>query len=146
MCEGGAALFVRLSLSLSPAPRHSARARAHAPPIHVAPFATQAHIWQLDFAVAPQALADLRHELRVDERLLRWAVVKKKGALPRLPPPRQMYHGDPSFGAVLRRPDAGDRGGGGGPARPLPDVSALFAEESGRAGAGVVASSSSDGR
>jgi hypothetical protein len=95
--------------------------------------------------VAPQALADLRHELRVDERLLRWAVVKRRAA-PKLPLPRQMYHRDPSFGAVLR-PD----GGGSSKQqqeRPLPDVSALFFEEdSGRAAAaGVVASSSSSGR
>lgn len=128
----------RRSLLLSPAARALSRPSPPPPPqTHpTQPPTTQAHIWQLDFAVAPQALADLRHELRVDERLLRWAVVKRRAA-PRLPAPRQMYHHDPSFGAVLR-PEAGRE-----TVRVLPDVSALFEEESGRASGDVVASSSS---
>jgi hypothetical protein len=133
-----------LSLSPTLSPLFlSFRARALIPnppnPQHIN---QQAHIWQLDFAVAPQALADLRHELRVDERLLRWAVVKRRAA-PKLPLPRQMYHHDPSFGAVLRPDGAGSSKQQ--QERPLPDVSALFFEEdSGRAAAaGVVVSSSS---
>lgn len=111
-----------MGLSLpSASTRALAARRSPPPPNKTNTYTPQAHIWKLDFAVAPQALADLRHELRVDERLLRWAVVKKRAA-PRLPPPRDMFHRDPSFGAVLRPPqrDAGERA--------LPDVSALFRE------------------
>jgi ribosomal protein S6 len=34
-------------------------------------------MWQLDFAVAPQVLKDVNHELRINDQVLRWVVVKK---------------------------------------------------------------------
>ena len=44
----------------------------------------QAEIFQMDFMVDPAALEDLEHNLKVDERLLRY-VLQKKDPLPRLP-------------------------------------------------------------
>lgn len=40
--------------------------------------ATQAHIWQLDFAVAPHVLKEVNYELRVNEQALRWVVIKRE--------------------------------------------------------------------
>lgn len=41
-------------------------------------------MWQLTFAVKPAVLAEIDHTLRVDERILRWVVLKRRpyGALP----------------------------------------------------------------
>ncbi len=44
----------------------------------------QAEIFQMDFMVDPVALEDLEHNLKVDERVLRY-VLQKKDPLPRLP-------------------------------------------------------------
>ena len=44
----------------------------------------QAEIFQMDFMVDPAALEDLEHDLKVDERMLRY-VLQKKDPLPRLP-------------------------------------------------------------
>ena len=46
-------------------------------------------MWQLDFAAAPQTLDDIKYELRINEDVLRWLVVKRK-ALPPLPKPHRM--------------------------------------------------------
>ena len=48
----------------------------------------QAHMWQLDFAVAPEVLKDVNHELRVNEQVLRWVVVKKE----QYPPLHDLRH------------------------------------------------------
>ena len=44
----------------------------------------QAEIFQMDFMVDPAALEELEHDLKVDERVLRY-VLQKKDPLPRLP-------------------------------------------------------------
>jgi len=46
----------------------------------------QAAMWQINFAAAPKTLSDLDHTLRVDERVLRWLVVKRRPYAP-LPNP-----------------------------------------------------------
>ena len=54
----------------------------------------QAHIWQLNFALKPEALAELKHELKVNEQVLRFVVVKQplyKYSLPQL---LERAHGD----------------------------------------------------
>lgn len=43
-----------------------------------APPALQAAMWQMNFAAAPKTLAELDHTLRVDERMLRWMVLKRR--------------------------------------------------------------------
>jgi ribosomal protein S6 len=44
----------------------------------------QAAMWQLTFASNAQALNEIDHSLRVDERVLRWVVLKRRpyGPLP----------------------------------------------------------------
>lgn len=37
----------------------------------------QAHMWQMDFVVSPTALRSINHELRVDEKVLRYVIVKR---------------------------------------------------------------------
>ena len=41
-------------------------------------------MWQLSFAVRPEALPDLEHKLKVDEQVLRYVLLKKRvhSALP----------------------------------------------------------------
>lgn len=34
-------------------------------------------MWQMDFAVAPEVLKDINHQIRVNEQVLRWVVVKR---------------------------------------------------------------------
>lgn len=46
----------------------------------------QAAMWQLTFAANSQALQEIDHLLRVDERVLRWAVLKRRPYSP-LPNP-----------------------------------------------------------
>jgi ribosomal protein S6 len=55
--------------------------RAHA---SRAPPRQQAAMWQLTFAANSEALREIDHSLRVDERVLRWAVLKRRafGPLP----------------------------------------------------------------
>lgn len=47
---------------------------------------SEAHVWQLTFAAPPTALNDLDHSLRVDERIVRWSVLKRRKFAP-LPNP-----------------------------------------------------------
>lgn len=42
--------------------------------------ALQAAMWEMTFMVQPSALKDVEHELRVDERVLRWMFLKKRSA------------------------------------------------------------------
>lgn len=46
----------------------------------------QANMWQVNFAASPKTLADIDHSLRVDERVLRWIVLKRR-PYNRLPTP-----------------------------------------------------------
>lgn len=43
-------------------------------------------MWQINFASSPAALSELDHTLRVDERMLRWMVLKRRPYAP-LPTP-----------------------------------------------------------
>ena len=38
----------------------------------------QANMWQINFAASPKTLEEVHHTLRVDERMLRWLVVKRR--------------------------------------------------------------------
>ena len=49
----------------------------------------QAAMWQINFAAKPETLPDLDHILRVDERMLRWLVLKRRPYLP-LPTPHRV--------------------------------------------------------
>lgn len=42
----------------------------------------QAHMWQLTFSSPPSVLPDLDHLLRVDERVLRWMVLRRRPYAP----------------------------------------------------------------
>ncbi len=64
--------------------------------------ALQAHIWQLDFAVSPRALDEVKAEMRNNEEVLRWAIVKR--GLPTLPSPRRMFHRLSEHAVHLRPP------------------------------------------
>jgi Ribosomal protein S6 len=44
----------------------------------------QANAWQINFMASPAALDEVKHQLRVDERVLRF-ILQRKNALPRLP-------------------------------------------------------------
>lgn len=46
----------------------------------------QAAMWQLNFASDPKVLPEIDHSLRVDERVLRWVVLKRRKVQP-LPNP-----------------------------------------------------------
>ena len=46
----------------------------------------QASMWQLTFAVNPKVLSDIDYSLGIDDRVLRWAVLKRQH-LARLPNP-----------------------------------------------------------
>lgn len=46
----------------------------------------QANMWQVNFAASPKTLQDIDHSLRVDERVLRWIVLKRR-PYNRLPTP-----------------------------------------------------------
>eukprot|EP00882_Tetradesmus_deserticola_P012043 GHRQ01012755.1.p1 GENE.GHRQ01012755.1~~GHRQ01012755.1.p1 ORF type:complete len:133 (+),score=43.70 GHRQ01012755.1:478-876(+) len=50
----------------------------------------KAQIWQLNFAVSPEALQEINMAMRVDEDILRWVVVKRD--LDKPPNPRKMFH------------------------------------------------------
>ena len=43
-------------------------------------------MWQLTFASTPKVLSEIDHSLRIDERVLRWAVLKRRHLSP-LPNP-----------------------------------------------------------
>lgn len=63
---------------------------------------SQAQIWQLDFALSPEALRELNTQMRIDEDVLRYVVVKR--SLPKLPTPRQLYHRLSEHADILRPP------------------------------------------
>jgi ribosomal protein S6 len=50
----------------------------------------QAQIWQLNFAVTPEALQEINMAMRVNEDILRWVVVKRD--LNKMPNPRFLFH------------------------------------------------------
>ncbi len=64
---------------------------------------TQANIWELEFAASPEALQQLNRELRINEAVLRYVMLRRDG-MPKLPLARAMYHKDPKFGHLLRSP------------------------------------------
>lgn len=39
-------------------------------------------MWQINFAASPETLPELDHTLRVDERMLRWLVLKRRPYAP----------------------------------------------------------------
>lgn len=45
----------------------------------------------MDFAVAPPALKEVEHDLRVEENVLRWAILKKK-PYPNLPKLTELFY------------------------------------------------------
>jgi hypothetical protein len=53
--------------------------------------------------VSPDALKQINRELRIDESVLRYVIVRRD-ALPKLPPARKMFDADPQFGHLLRSP------------------------------------------
>lgn len=62
---------------------------------------SQAHMWQMDFVLGPEALRDVNHELRVNEEVLRWIVLKRKDTAG-TPNPRTLFWKHPEHGGVLR--------------------------------------------
>jgi ribosomal protein S6 len=46
-------------------------------------------MWQINFAASPETLPELDHTLRVDERMLRWLVLKRRPYAP-LPSPYRL--------------------------------------------------------
>lgn len=63
----------------------------------------QAHIWQLNFMLNPESLNDVNHELRVNENVIRWAIVKKPD-VPPMPNPAKLFWNHPKYGRQLRPP------------------------------------------
>lgn len=59
-------------------------------------------MWQLNFAAAPSTLPDLDHTLRVDERMLRWMVLKRR-PYPALPSPYAVARAAENVAAPLAR-------------------------------------------
>lgn len=73
------------------------------PPLCPPPSSTsQAGMWQINFAASPTTLADLDHTLRVDERLLRWMVLKRR-AYPALPTPHAVARAAEHVAAPLAK-------------------------------------------
>ena len=74
-------------------------------------------MWQLTFACNPEVLAEIDHSLRVDERILRWVVLKRQ-AFPALPNSYRIARAAESVAAPLesqqQQAAAGGGGGGGG--------------------------------
>jgi small subunit ribosomal protein S6 len=62
---------------------------------------SQAHMWQMDFMLSPDALKEVNHELRVNESVLRWIVLKRK-SLPDMPNQRNLFWNHPEHGPALR--------------------------------------------
>lgn len=62
----------------------------------------QAHIWQLDFALSPEALREVNMQMRINEDVLRYVVVKR--SLPKLKPPHTLYHRLSEHAGLLRPP------------------------------------------
>ena len=73
----------------------------------------------MDFAVAPERLKDVSYEMRVNEDVLRWVVVRRPAA-PRLPGSRAMFHRHPEFGPLLRPAHRAPLGSGVPSARSKP--------------------------
>lgn len=62
----------------------------------------QAHIWQLDFALSPEALREVNTHMRINEDVLRHVVVKR--SLPTLQSPHTLYHRLSEHAQLLRPP------------------------------------------
>ena len=75
--------------------------------------AVQAAMWQINFAANPKTLADLDHTLRVDERMLRWLVVKRRPYNP-LPSPYRIARAAENVAALEQQRRAGGGGSSGG--------------------------------
>ena len=69
-------------------------------------------MWQLTFACNPAVLAEIDHSLRVDERILRWVVLKRK-AFPALPNSYRIARAAESVAAPLESQQAAATGGSG---------------------------------
>ena len=93
----------RTSTGLCPlVPPRSPHTPAHHPILPIlSPHPCQANIWELEFAVSPEALKQINHELHVDEAVLRY-VVLRRDALPKLPAPKDMYHRHEKYGKPSR--------------------------------------------
>ena len=70
-------------------------------------------MWQINFAANPKTLADLDHTLRVDERMLRWLVVKRRPYNP-LPSPYRIARAAENVAALEQQRRAGGGGSSGG--------------------------------
>ena len=57
-------------------------------------------MWQLTFASPPAVLREIDHSLRVDERVLRWMVLKRRPYAP-LPTPYRIARAAESVAAPL---------------------------------------------
>lgn len=57
-------------------------------------------MWQVTFAANPRALADIDHTLRIDERVLRWIVLKRRAFEP-LPNPYRIARAAEKVAAPL---------------------------------------------
>ncbi|GMH41915.1 hypothetical protein BSKO_09834 [Bryopsis sp. KO-2023] len=51
----------------------------------------QAAMWGMNFMAGPSVLPEVEHDLRVEEGVLRWAILKQK-AYPNLPKPTQLFY------------------------------------------------------
>jgi ribosomal protein S6 len=58
-------------------------------------------MWQMNFALSPDKLPEINHELRVNENVLRW-IVMKRPATASLPTQRQMFWNDQEHGDTLK--------------------------------------------
>ncbi|PRW51089.1 mitochondrial ribosomal S6 [Chlorella sorokiniana] len=63
---------------------------------------SEAAMWQVNFAAKPTTLQELDHTLRVDERMLRWMVLKRRPYGP-LPTPYQVARAAEHVAAPLAR-------------------------------------------
>ncbi|CAL5228552.1 g11708 [Coccomyxa viridis] len=54
----------------------------------------EAFMWQVDFAAAPSVLEDLKHLLKVDDRIIRYVVLKREPFKPLPTTPSRLH--DPS--------------------------------------------------
>lgn len=66
------------------------------------PPAAQAQIWQLNFAVSPEALQEINMAMRVNEDILRWVVVKR--GLEKMPSHRKLFHQLSEYAEFLTPP------------------------------------------
>ncbi|WIA29583.1 hypothetical protein OEZ86_012075 [Tetradesmus obliquus] len=62
----------------------------------------KAQIWQLNFAVSPEALQEINMAMRVNEDILRWVVVKR--GLEKMPSHRKLFHQLSEYAEFLTPP------------------------------------------